>query len=605
MLRISAKSKRVLLLLLLAAFACPAYGADEALDSSRYITVDEIRPGMEAYCLTVYKGTQIEKFDLDVLDVVRDWRVGKDGILVRSTDERFLRTGPVAGCSGSPVYIDGRLAGALAWGTIFSKDPFYIVTPIEEMLRVGSEKTASSRRLAELGYSFDFSGPLDFAEIEAQLTKPQGANNKGLTDSIALPCPLVVSGLPAHATEGMDALVRPFGLRVVVGAGGSTTSPESKDIQLEPGATLVVRLVSGDIRMDAIGTVTEVVGEKVYGFGHSMLGYGPIDLPMATGRVHTIVSNMLFSYKFGSAVETIGALRADEATAVYGQIGARARTIPTAITVDRYNDAQPRTYNCHIADNRLVTPTVLRLSLAGATLMLGRLPPDHMIEYKVTINMDHAEPISFENLSTGRGLDELITESMGSVALMMNNPYKPVNIQSIQAQVRITPYSKVAQIWSADLSDSTVKAGDEVKIGMVVESVLAEKKKYESTLKIPEGVAPGKYSLIVCGGYGYLQFLAKAAPHRFTPENLSSLVDVINYILHVRRDDLYCLLLLPAGGVTVEGAELPDLPATKTLVLQDPKRALTARPYKRWVEKSLRTGTVVVNQKTLPIIVED
>jgi hypothetical protein len=213
-----------------------------------------------------------------------------------------------------------------------------------------------------------------------------------------------------------------------------------------------VRLVSGDIRMDAIGTVTEVVGGKVYGFGHSMLGYGPIDLPMATGRVHTIVSNMLFSYKLASAVEIVGALRADESTAVYGQIGAKARMIPLVIKVDRYNDAQARTYNCQIADNRLLTPVVFRLSLAGAALMLGRLPPDHMIEYKVTIDLEDAEQISFENVSTSRGLDEVIAESSGSVALMMNNPYKSVNIQSIQAEIRIAPYSKVAQIWSADLS---------------------------------------------------------------------------------------------------------------------------------------------------------
>jgi hypothetical protein len=444
---------------------------------------------MEAYCLTVYEGTQIEKFDLDVLDVVRDWRAGKDGILVRSADERFVRTGPVAGCSGSPVYIEGRLAGALAWGTYFSKDPFYIVTPIEEMLRVGSEKNAPARHAAELGYSFDFSGPLDFAEIDSQITRPQGPKNRSLTDSVALPCPLIVSGLPARAAEGLDALVKPFGLRVVAGAAGSTTSPESKDIQFEPGACLAVRLVSGDIRMDAIGTVTEVVGQKVYGFGHSMLGYGPIDLPMATGRVHTIVSNMLFSYKLASAVETIGALRADESTAVYGQIGAKARTIPLVIKVNRYNDAQARTYNCRIADNRLLTPAVFRLSLAGAALMLGSLPPDHMIEYKVTIDLEHAESISFENISTSQGLDEVIAESSGSVALMMNNPYKSVNIQSIQAEVRITPSSKVGQIWSVDLSDSTVKAGEEVKIGVVVESFLAEKKKYERSLRIPEGVA--------------------------------------------------------------------------------------------------------------------
>ena len=95
--------------------AVPLCVAGEQLDKSRYITVDEIRPGMEAYCLTVYKGTEIEKFDLDVLDVLYNWRAGKNGILVQGTDERFIHTGPVHGCSGSPVYIEGRLAGALAW----------------------------------------------------------------------------------------------------------------------------------------------------------------------------------------------------------------------------------------------------------------------------------------------------------------------------------------------------------------------------------------------------------------------------------------------------------------------------------------------------------
>lgn len=601
---ISARLAVMLLLPLAAVLAGPVYGAGDELDRSRYITIDEIRPGMDAYCLTVYKGTQIEKFDLEVLDVVRKWRPDKDGILVRGKDERFISTGPVAGCSGSPVYIDGRLAGALAWGSYFSKDPFYIATPIEEMLRVGRANIPKIQNM-QRGYSFDFSRPLDFARIAAQIAGPQSPTSAGLTDTMALPCPLIVSGLSPQITEQLDTVVKRFGFRAVAGAAGSVNSPESRNIELAPGACLAVPLVTGDVRMDAIGTVTEVVGDKVYAFGHHMLGYGPIDLPMATGQVHTVVSNMIFSYKLASSADIIGALRMDESTAVYGQIGAQARMIPMVLKVDRYNDARPRTYNCRIADNRLLTPALFRLSLAGAALMLGSLPPEHMIEYKVKIDIENAPPISFENVSTAHGLDELLTESSGSVALMMNNPYEPVKIESIQGQMRITPKSTVSRIWSADLSDSTVKAGDQIKISVVVESVRAEKKKYETTLKIPDGVAPGKYDLIVCGGYNYLQFLAKAAPHRLTPENLSGLIEAINYILHVRRDSLHCLLVLPPGGVTVEGAELPDLPATKALVLQDPKRTLTAQPYRHWAERNFRTGTVVLDSKTIPVQVEE
>jgi len=609
MFRIFAKPNRGIFLFFLLASACPLGRAGQELDKTKYITVDEIRPGMEAYCLTVYKGTKIEKFSMDVLDVVRNWRPGKDAILVQGTDERFIHTGPVGGCSGSPVYIDGRLAGALARAVIFSKDPFYLVTPIEEMLRVG-QRPGPSPGARGPGFVFDFSRPIDFAEIDKQLSnslysKLDSRSSMQLRASRfeRLPCPLVTSGLPGEVVEQLDGLVKPYGFMAVAGIGGSTNSENNKDIQLAPGACLAVPLITGDITIDAIGTVTEVVGDKVYGFGHSFLGYGPIDLPMATGKVHTVVSSMLRSFKFASAAEIVGALTTDESAAIRGQIGAKARMIPLVIRVERYNDAE-RVYNCQVANNRLLTPWILRMSLTGAVLVLGTLPPDHMIEYKVTIDLEDAEPITFENVSTSLRLDEMIAESIGSVLLLMNNPYKSVNIESIETKVRIVPKNIVSHIWSVDLSDSKVKAGEEVEFGVVVESFLAEKKEYQGRLKIPDELAPGKYELLVCGGYGYLQFLRKAAPHRFVPQNLSGLIEAMNNILHIRRDKLYCLLALPDGGVTVGKAELPDLPATKALIFQNAKRTLRTQPYKHWIEKSFRTGTVIIDEKVMHITVE-
>jgi hypothetical protein len=385
------------------------------------------------------------------------------------------------------------------------------------------------------------------------------------------------------------------------GGGGS----EKQEAKLVPGACLAVPLVSGDITVSVYGTVTEVRGDKVYGFGHSFLGYGPVDLPMATGKVHTVVSSLFRSFKLASIVETVGALTADEGAAVFGQIGAKARVFPLTIRVERYNDSEKRVYHCQVANNRVFTPSLVRTAMAGAALYLGDLPPDHMIEYKVTINVEGAEPVTFENVSTGMGLAEVLMESAGSVALLMNNPYKEVNINSIDYDVRIVPKSIISHIWSVDLSDSEVRAGEEIEVGVVVESVLAGKKKYQFRLKIPKDLSPGKYELSVCGVEDYEQFLRKVVPYRFIAQNLPGLVEALNNSLRINRARLYCVLALPPRGVTVEEAELPDLPATKALVLQNVKRTLRAQPYQHWLENSLETGTIVIDKKVLYVTVEE
>jgi len=569
-------------------------------DPAKYISIDEIAPGMEAYCLTCFKGTEVEKFTLDVLSVVRNIEPGRDAIIVQSTDQRFIRTGPVAGCSGSPVYINGRLAGAIAFAWFFSKDPLYGVTPIEEMLRVGTRDERRGTR--DERRTFDFSKPINFAEIDKQLLHK---DSKFSPSSFKhLPCPVIVSGLSAKAYEQLDALVEPFGLMAVSGIGGSVDVKKAQDVQLAPGAVLTVPLVAGDMTIFVLGTATEVVSDKVYGFGHSFLGYGLVDLPMATGQVHTVVSSLSRSFKLGSVGQIVGALTVDESTAVFGQIGAKPQMIPLTIKVDRYNDTESRVFNCQVVHNRLLTPVLLRVAMYGAAFHLGDFPPDHMIEYKVAIGIEGSESISFKNVSTGLGVTELASESVGSIALLMNNPFKEVDIESIDFDIRIAPKNIVSHIWSVDLSDSTVKAGQEVDISVVVESFLAEKKKYQFSLRVPQQLSPGRYDLMVLGSYEYEQFLLKVVPYRFIAQDMASLVKALNDALGFERDKLYCLLVLPPGGVAVERAELPDLPATKTLLLQNANRTLRAQPFPHWLEKSTRTDTVVADKKIMHITVE-
>ena len=588
-------------------------GLEGIWDPNRYIGLDEIEPGAEAYCLTEYGLAGIEKFGLKVVDVVRNIDPGRDAILVEGTDERFIHTGPVAGCSGSPVYIDNRLAGALAFTWPYAKDPLYGVTPIGEMLEVGTGPQAgdSGQGGVPVGITFDFTAPINFVEVDRQfregladmLRSGSGRSSRMIGGVNYMPCPLITSGLPAEACEQLSAFVEPFGYMVVSGGGGSGTD-DAGDAQLVPGASLAVPWVTGDITLTTLGTVTDVVGDKVYGFGHRLLGYGRVDLPIATGKVHTIVSNIVSSFKLASALKTVGTLQIDEAAGVIGQIGPEAAMIPLSIKINRYNDTQERVYNCRLAKNQVLTPVYIRVALVGAAVYLGSFPPDHMIKYKVSIAVRDAGTITFENISSDLGLNELLMEGVGSIALLMNNPYKKADIESVDYDISIIPRSIASQIWSVDLSDTEVRAGDKIDVDVVVESVLAGKKKYRDTLEIPENIAPGEYEFTICGSRDYEQFLAKAAPQRFVAQNFPGLISALNNALGIDRDGLHFILALPPSGVTVETAELPDLPATKALVLQDAKRSIQILPYQHWIEKSIKTGTIVVDKKVIKITVK-
>ena len=588
-------------LLIVAVSSCLCRAADRT-DESKYIKIDEIRPTMQAYCLTVYQGTKVEKFGLEILSVIRNHMPGRDLILVKGTDERFIHTGAVLGASGSPVYIDGRMAGALAYGFPLSKDPLYLVTPISDILSIGKIGPAQPA-VEPTAFAFDFSKPLVLAEIDKQLTAGSASNRYTAYGMTALPCPLVCSVLPEHIGPDLgDALAR-FALYPVAAVTGTTADSQQEDIDFEPGGCLAVPLVSGDVSMTAIGTVTEVDEDKVYALGHNYLGYGSVDLPMATGTVHTIVPRLSMSFKMADAIAIKGALRFDESTGVYGQIGAIAKTIPLQITINRYNDTR-KIYNCRVAVNRQLTPMLVNMALAGTTLMRGDLPPEHLIKYETAIEIEGVEPIVFENISSRTQLNEMTTENIVPLVLLMNNPYKIAQIKSIAFKVDIEAGSSTSRIWSVDLSDTNVKPGETIEADVVLESYLAAKKTYKYEIEIPDNLAEGEYELIICGSYEYEKFLRQASPHKFVHQDLPGLIEVINTIVNIRRDRLYAILVLPDNGLTIEKAELPDLPWSKAVVLADAKRTLSAKPYSHWTKKELVTDTVTVDEKVLHITVE-
>ena len=367
----------------------------------------------------------------------------------------------------------------------------------------------------------------------------------------------------------------------------------------------MVPVLTGDLSLSVVGTVTEVTDNKVYGFGHSFLGYGPVDMPMAEGTIHTVVSSVARSFKVGSPGRIAGALRVDEAAAVVGNRDANASMIPLTIKLDRYNMTGPNTFKCSMVDNSTLTPVITQIAISGAGTIEGSLPPDHKIRYSGKIDIEGYQPLSFENVSTESGFRDVLMEAIGSVGVLMNNPYKEVKLEGLEFSLNITRENIRGQIWSVNLSDSTVKPAQTVEVEVVVESWLGEKNSYNFKLDIPENLNPGKYKIRVLGGSRYQNFLQQQAPQRFLSENMSTLIEAMNASLNIKRNRLHCLLELGPDGIAIERAELPSLPATRAMVLQDEKRVLRTRPYFRWIEKSKEIPEIINEQQVLEITVEE
>jgi len=589
----------------------PPSGADKRpnWDRTRYISVDEIKPGMEAHCLTCLSGTDVEQFDLELISVVRDMSPGHDAILVRGTEERFIHAGPIGGCSGSPVYVNGRMAGALAFGWPYSKDALYGVTPIAEMLGIGwanegpgKAKPTWRKTSSSIG-NWDFSRPIDFSQItEAVNNAPVYA---GVDRLGHVPLPLIVSGLTAPAVQGMQSVFQPLGLAAVASVGGTATAEAGSDSTLTPGGTLVIPLVSGDIKMAVLGTVTEIRDDLVFGLGHPFLGTGPIDLPMASGQIHTVVSSVARSFKIGSELKLVGALRVDEATGVRGRIGATAQTLPLTLRATHFLRAQKEIFHCRVAYDNVLTPNLLSAIVSGVAEGLGNLPVDHTISYSAVIRLQNNQALQFQNLSSGFEFREMIGDSIGPVVMLLTNPYRKIDIKAIELDLEVMPKNSIAYISSIDVSDLRVKAGEEIKVGVVIESFQARKRRIEFHVTVPKMTKPGKYVLSIGGLTDYLQQVRRKAPYRLLARDIPTLMDALDFLLNLKRDRLYCTLDLPASGIAIEKTELPDLPASKALVIQDVKRTLRIQPYQPWLEQTRAVGCVIANKQGAQITVEE
>ncbi|MCC7147504.1 MAG: hypothetical protein IT443_13770 [Phycisphaeraceae bacterium] len=579
------------------------------------IKFDDVRIGMKGYGLTVFEGTKIESFAVEVTSVMRDFEPGKGAIWIRCTDERMRHSGPVSGMSGSPIYLwelgqegklgeGGRLAGAFAFGYSLSRqDTCYAgVQPIEQMRDVATrenrdEKTArdpdgarvpargvglpATRALLGAGRRANVPAwqswrakaiaelmPQSLAEAEVA-----GGQEAGASKALLLPLMLPLANVP----EWCRQLWSPLGVMPVAGGSGGNmvagkppVEIDPDQITISPGSVLSVPLLWGDKELAAVGTVTDVLPNgQVLGFGHAFTGEGKIDVPMAGGFVHFVQPNVVSSFKLGGSGRILGTLGRDENSAVIGSPGLRYQTIPIQVAVNL--QGQPaRVYHYQAVQHPKFTSQVVISALMMSLGATQNLPTENTLRLSGTLRFEDQPPLSL-NAVMPMGSDMAIAmELFPLLEMLSNNPYRECRLEAVDVRLDATEQVQLIMLTDAAVDTLEPEQGQDVRLTVKTQAYKGQVQERTLRLKIPDTLEEGEYPLILCGADQYLNHVLESRPYLADISSLEDLLATLRVISEIRSDALYVILRKPAAGLAVGRTELPQLPSSRAAMLASP-----------------------------------
>ncbi len=554
---------------------------------------NQLKPGMVGYGLTVMHGADIQKFHVKIIDVVKDFGPDMNVILVRCWGLGLRHSGIIEGMSGSPVYIDGKLIGAIAYGWHFSKDPIGGVQPIRQMLHI--PLPSGNKKMAMRGGS----GSLTWMEHSAEAHKLLGwsamvrhlyGGGAGQSTSIMrlatknaiklqpLSSPLMVGG---GSGSVMRYLQNAFGgtgmVPLAAGAagnggkgqlGGLAMTPAAA-MKLRPGAAIAVPLLNGDMDMSAIGTVTDVVDGHVYAFGHRFFAQGRSTLPIAGAYIYTILPDLEASFKLGASYTRQGRLVMDQATGIVGQLGKPAPFAPVTMTIQYHNPSWQKTFHY----NLFLDPRTSMQALGGA--LIGTMTAKRKVVAKtgnytvhVTGNIHFAGAKLAVNDYYTTGFfnpDKVLMPA----ALLMNNPFKDLKLKSVNLHISARPVSRSAVITSAVVRRTTVAPGGTIRVRLTIKPFRGAEHYVYLHIPVPANTPDGKYNLVVGSSNSVIQQEMTYFPQRFAPGSIDELIADIRHLTAYRDNAIYARLVLNMHGVDQQQISMPNLPLSRVAIMAE------------------------------------
>jgi len=526
------------------------------------IPFDEVRPGMRGYGLTVFRGTRPERFEVEVIDVVHNFRPRMNAILIRPTHPTLEHAGTVAGMSGSPIYLDGRLAGAYAYGWEFGRDPVAGVTPIDAML---AELRRPRRTPAGLlpGSQVPFEILQGGARAEAAPAPWDGFARRAAAQRAPLPTqygalvpvatPLTVGGMGDRALRHLAEALEPFGVvPVQAGGGGSRTPPADAPTRYEDGGAVAIRLLQGDVSGNATGTVTHVQGDQLVAFGHPMMGMGETAMPAGIARVMWILASERRSMKISEPVRDLGALVQDRPSTIVVDNRAAAPTVPVHVTVRGVDGAPHPEWNVRVAGHRMFAARLAGSVLETALEETAGDAGDVAWTVRTRVTLRGRAPFEFvEHGANGAGVQLGLVASTDFMSRVSDNAFGPIPIDAVDYAVDLRWARDFSYIRHVTLSQAEADPGDTVELRVQLARYGEAPETRTVRLPVPRALAGRDMEIDVASG-------ADTSPDVAEPESLDDLVR--NLTARYPDDALVVTVRLPGTGATLRGRVLHDLP---------------------------------------------
>ncbi len=577
--------------------------ADEP-NPATYWKVSEVRVGMKGTGRTVMVGTRLEEFEAEVLGVMRDVSPGRDMVLCRLKGCNLEHAGIIQGMSGSPISIDGKLLGAVAYAWEFAKDPIAGVTPFEQMVKY---VRSTEKRVAAEGPNLDrgatrsttrIQAPADPDAVDDFLPAPMAGGALGGMRPIATP--LAAAGFGPRSLAFLNERLGPLGMAPMAsGLAPHEIVEKEGDRPLEPGSPVSVALVTGDFNLSGIGTVTHVEKGRVYAFGHPMFGMGACALPMMSGYIHTVYPRASVSMKMGSPLKVVGVLDADVSTGIAGRLGEKPDLMPMSVGVRAGRYSELVTYKVNVVREQTLLPNLVMAVLANSIDTEGNLPDELTARMTATIRCAGREPIVIEDTYSGARYSgpmaaaALFGEVGRTVGLLARNPIAPVRIDGIDCRVDISAGSVAAEIEAVRLASDRLEPGQDLRALVTLRPFKGERRTEEVVLKVPKDLPEGAYELVVCDQANSLRRRLRNDPELLEPKDLDDLFRLLRFQTGPKRTTLYLHVALPDKGLAVDGQALPNLPASARAVLSSARRT-----------SGLALRADAIADKTTPWVVE-
>lgn len=602
---------------LLAVTAAPASAAP-----AETVPVSQIEPGMEGVGYTVFSGDEVESFKVHILGVLQNYGPKQNLILAKLEGGPLADTGVIAGMSGSPVYIDDKLVGAIAFSFPFSKEPIAGITPIGEMIEATATEVPR-RPAARLSFPLAPEKLEDVVSSRRPSVPIQGTSLTGVKllepylgrflSPIATPASL--HGFTPEAFDLVAPFLRRVGIEPLMGGAvasaaqtrGGQFDLSSVEPTVKPGDAIGIGLVTGDLDVSAVGTVTYVgPSGEVYAFGHPLFNLGPIEYPMTKASVHLVLPSLYSSFKLASSGRVVGTWLQDRQVAIKGVVGARPRMIPLTVEVDT-SRGQERTFQLQLVNDELFTPVLAYVSLASVLQVTERDFGSQTIKVSALVSLDGARRILIDDIFADQQA-ALAASAMvaGPISFLMTNDFKKVQIKDVNVQIEASESIKTARLVRAWLDSDQVAPGGTVPLKLLLQSYRGEETLEQIDVEIPSNVEDGQLQLLIADANTMSAIERRLIHANFEPRSFDQLIRALNGLRKNNR--LYVRLNRPdRGGAIVAGEYLSSLPPSVLNVLEADQSSASFIPLRSstlW-EHELVTDFSVSGSRVLELTVKN